>query len=193
MIGLLDQLAQEKSLLREVAAHDLHKTVFHAAWYDELKTGINAMRKVVGFGVHTVKALATTIKLAHDAAVAVEGEIEATWVPSDEWCYTFLHREMNLTPRTPTSAPTPAVQAAKQDELHGYNLEKLALLVSQGLPLKFIIQSDEFGQFLLPHARHTWEQKGSKHVESAVKQDKRQVTEDVGELLWVSSACLIVA
>ena len=53
-----------------------------------------------------------------------------------------------------------------------------------------IIGSDEFGQFFFPTNEYAWDEKGAKHVESTVWDDKRQYTGNLihnafGELLTI--------
>ena len=82
------------------------------------------------------------------------------------------------------------VQLAKQDELHQFNLERLAVLKSEkGLTDEFIVGKDEVGVFLFLQEKERWEKKGTKNVTSAGAADKRQYTGDIvtnalGEMLF---------
>ncbi len=82
-------------------------------------------------------------------------------MPSDRWCRWFL-RENGYALRRITSNPFTPVQLAKQDELHQFNLERLAVLKSkEGLTDEFIIGKDEVGVFLFPQEKERWEKKGT--------------------------------
>jgi hypothetical protein len=83
------------------------------------------------------------------------------FLPSDRWCRWFL-RENGYALRRITSNPFTPVQLAKQDELHQFNLERLAVLKSkEGLTDEFIIGKDEVGVFLFPQEKERWEKKGT--------------------------------
>ena len=51
-------------------------------------------------------------------------------------------------------------------------------MIDNGLKLKYIIGSDEFGLHLFPVQDYVWRDKGSQKVAADLKEDKRQYTGD---------------
>jgi hypothetical protein len=62
-------------------------------------------------------------------------------------------------------------------------MQGIALLLDEGLKSKYVIGSDEFGMLLFPQGQYRWAKTGSKEVKGAVKEDRRQYTGDIGNLL----------
>jgi hypothetical protein len=146
---------------------------FQPAWYDELKSRANEFNKLLGFGPSVLRALATQVQVEQLGI-----EVDAAWVPSDEWCYWFLHRQMNLTPRRITSHAVLPAQMEQQARLHGITLSRLAIMISEGLQLKHLSGSDEFACHFFSQNNFKWELKGAKQVPNLLKEDKRQITGD---------------
>ena len=123
---------------------------------------------MMGFGACTVHALAASI--ARDKAD--DDERHLSWEPSTQ---------LGLVVRKVTGSVCTAEQIAKQDDLHLSNLKTLALAFHDGLPIKYLLGSDQFGLFLFPHAEWKWEKVGAGHATNSVKLDKRQITGDMCE------------
>jgi hypothetical protein len=58
-------------------------------------------------------------------------------------------------------------------------MQRIALLLDEGLKSKYVIGSDEFGMLLFPQAQYRWSKIGSKEVKGTVKEDRRQYTGDI--------------
>ena len=82
--------------------------------------------------------------------------LEEAWVPSKDWCYWFMHKQMGLTVRRVAGhkdTPLPRGVVEAQDRLHKVNLQYLALRIADSLDPKYISGSDELGSFLFPQAK----------------------------------------
>ena len=132
---------------------------------------------MMGFGSCTVHAFAASI--ARDKADDDERHLHRE--PSLDWCYLLMHTQLGLVVRKVTGSVCTAEQIAKQDDLHLSNLKTLALAFHDGLPIKYLLGSDQFGLFLFPHAEWKWEKVGAGHATNSVKLDKRQITGDMCE------------
>lgn len=158
---------------------------FQPAWYPALVERCNKLQKLLGFGPYVVQAFATLV-----FAEKMEVLPEDAWVPSVEWCFWFMHKIMDLTPRRITSHASTPKQTEEQERLHKITLQRLAIKFSEGMQLKHLSGSDEFALHLFSHAKWKWEKKGAKKVESLLAQDRRQITGDiahnaVGEVIAV--------
>jgi hypothetical protein len=58
-------------------------------------------------------------------------------------------------------------------------MQRIALLLDEGLKSKYVIASDEFGMLMFPQCQYRWAKTGSKEVKGAVKEDRRQYTGDI--------------
>jgi hypothetical protein len=90
-----------------------------------------------------------------------------------------MHEQLDLVPRRVGSKvdATPE-QMDKQKRLHQLNLEYVAIRLHQGLPKKYFLMSDEYGQFLFPSGNVILVKKGITRPTSDMKEDKRQFTGD---------------
>ena len=147
---------------------------FQPTWYPALAERCNKLQKLLGFGPHVVQAFAILVY-----ADKMEMEPEMAWVPSIEWCYWFLHKIMDVTPRRITSHASTLTQKEEQEKLHKITLQRLAIKFSEGMKVKHLSGSDEFALHLFSHAKWKWEKKGAKKVESLLAQDRRQITGDI--------------
>jgi hypothetical protein len=85
---------------------------FPPEWYPLLSKRCSQMQKLLGFGSHIVQAFAN---LLH--AEMLEVAPEEVRVPSEEWCYWFMHTQMGLTPRRITSHACTPQQVEEQERL----------------------------------------------------------------------------
>lgn len=167
-----------ESVAEDVIVKDMPQSAFGAHLFPQLIAQCNEMVDIAGFGVHVVAAFASDIY--HDSLAIGEGEPADVWVPSDEWCYWFMHAHLNLVPRRITSHDTASPeQVALQQRLHDVNVETIAIARHEGLPDWAILGSDEFGMHIFPYDKVKWERKGAQRVASDLPEDKRQYTGDI--------------
>jgi hypothetical protein len=177
LVALLRQLRERGT---QKAAEDVvvteqpaaEQSVFKAHLVTELKKLCEEVIGIAGFGPDLVSALASQVY--HQC---LDEPVDSVWIPSPRWCYWFMHEHLGLVPRRIGShdAASPE-QVELQARLHQLNVEYVAIALSEGLPPKYIIGSDEFGMFLFPTGDYKWEKKGAKHVASDLPEDKRQYT-----------------
>ena len=166
------------SVAEDVIVKDMPQSAFGAHLIPQLIAQCNEMVDIAGFGVKVVAAFASDIY--HDSLAIGEGEPADVWVPSDEWCYWFMHAHLGLVPRRITSHDTASPeQIALQQRLHELNVETIAIARHEGLPDWAILGSDEFGMHIFPYDKVKWERKGAQRVASDLPEDKRQYTGDV--------------
>jgi hypothetical protein len=146
--------------------------LFHPSWYPELIKKCEPLLSLPGFGAHLVASWASEI-YATNANV----EVEQSWIPSDEWCNDFLKNQMGLVRRARTGSTATPEQREVQERIHLKNIKRLSILISEGMELKYIIASDEFGSHFFPQGRFMWAKKGSDQVGyDGIKDDKRSYT-----------------
>ena len=150
------------------------KFTFLPSWHAKLAKRCNELQDVMGFGVSIVQAFASEI---YSEELLVP--IAEAWVPSLEWCYWFLDKKLGLVKRRVTGSKASPEQQEIQQRLHLLNLQRLAILLHDGLNPKYIIGADEFGCHFFPHGNWKWEKKGAQHVTTSLKEDKRQYTGDI--------------
>ena len=103
-----------------------------------------------------------------------------------------MHKKMDLVIRRITSSDTVSPEeAAAQERLHLTNVQTITIALNEGLPMKFISSSDEFGMLLFPRGLYKWEKSGAIQVKADIQEDKRQYTGDVvhnmaGEIIFVN-------
>ena len=116
--------------------------------YKDVVTSASRFKGQPGFGVRLIKAAATfTYNKAYKHLLD-----NANWVPSQSWCYCFLHNVMSYSFRRITGAGRISGPLTnKQEELWGVLLDTLAVDFMEGLRPDFLISSDEFGQFFFSH------------------------------------------
>ena len=146
---------------------------FQPEWYPMLAKRCEDLQKLLGFGPHIVQAFASVVY-----AEKMKVDVEDAWIPSDNWCYWFMHKIMGLTPRRITSHAHTLKEQEEHARFKKITLQRLAIKISQGLKIKHISGSDEFALHLFQQAKWKWEKKGAKKVESLLKQDRRQITGD---------------
>jgi len=129
---------------------------FPPEWYPLLSERCSKMQKLLGFGPHIVQAFANLLQ-----AEMLEVAPEEVWVPSEEWCYWFMHTQMGLTPRRITSHACTPQQVEEQERLHNITLQRLAIKFHEGMKIKHLSGSDEFAMHLFSHAKWKWEKKGA--------------------------------
>ena len=164
------QKAAEDVVITEQPAAE--QSVFKGHLVLELKKHCEEVIDIAGFGPDLVSALASQVY--HQS---LDEPVDSVWIPSPRWCYWFMHEHLGLVPRRIGSheAASPE-QVELQARLHQLNVEYVAIALSEGLPRKYIIGSDEFGMFLFPTGDYKWEKKGARHVASDLPDDKRQYT-----------------
>jgi len=177
--AIVEKLKSVKDEPDEQVEHKGAKTSFKflPAYYQQLKDDCAELMDMMGFGSCTVHAFAASI--ARDKADDDERHLHRE--PSLDWCYLLMHTQLGLVVRKVTGSVCTAEQIAKQDDLHLSNLKTLALAFHDGLPIKYLLGSDQFGLFLFPHAEWKWEKVGAGHATNSVKLDKRQITGDMCE------------
>ena len=160
--AIVEKLKSVKDEPDEQVEHKGAKTSFKfpPAYYQQLKVDCAELMDMMGFGSCTVHALAASI--VRDKAD--DDERHLSWEPSMDWCYWFMHAQLGLVVRNVTGFVCTAEQIAKQDDLHLSNLKTLALAFHDGLPIKYLLGSDQFGLFLFPHAEWKWEKVGAGHA-----------------------------
>ena len=127
------------------------------------------MSSVVGFGPIVVQVAAMDIAFKNTSGIT-------SFLPSIEWCRWFL-RLSGYVVRRKTGHRYQPQQVELQDQIHARNLDRIAFLKSKkGLLNEDIIGGDEFGCHLFPGENELWAQKGAKHAESSISEDKRQFT-----------------
>lgn len=124
---------------------------FAAEWRSELVKIVTPHLDMPGFGVHVVAAAAQEVLMSK-----LNTSEAATWLPSEDWCYRFMKVDMGLVMRRITSAAVTPVDAARQDELHDINLQRIALALANGLEPKYLLAADEFGSHLFPQGEHEY-------------------------------------
>ena len=127
-----------------------------------LKERVEKLNKLSGFTAVSVKfAVAELIR--ETLELKDDEDDDPSWLPSEEWCYWFLHKEMNLTMRRTNGTPPCPEDEEKQEALHNATILRLCYLIRvEKLPLKRVFASDESGCHLFPQAKWRWEQKGKK-------------------------------
>ena len=53
------------------------------------------------------------------------------------------------------------------------------MLIADGLDLKYVFGSDQFGVHMFPQANWQWEEKGASEVKGCLSEDKSQYTGDI--------------
>lgn len=141
--------------------------------YRDVSTSAMRFKGHPGFGVRLIK-IAASVVFAKKYSHLLDNAI---WIPSDSWCYWFLHSVMNFSYRRITGkGRTAGPMTEKQQELWDKLLDTLALDFMQGVRPDMLIGSDEFGQFFFPTHEYIWDEKGIQHVECSIWDDKRQYT-----------------
>jgi hypothetical protein len=165
---------KEQPLMKHARTGRQHN--FDPLWYPQLICIVEESLDSMGFGPETIAICATQIyseKLSLPAAEA------SFYTPSDTWCYWFMRQKMGLSLRKQCTSPLSPEARIKQDQLHGITMQRIALLLDEGLKSKYVIGSDEFGMLLFPQGQYRWEKTGSKEVKGTVKEDRRQYTGDI--------------
>ena len=157
-----------------VCVTDDRRFTFLPSWHEKLAKRCNELQDVMGFGVAIVQAFASEI---YSEELLVP--LTQAWIPSLEWCYWFLDKKLGLVKRRVTGSKASPEQQEIQQRLHLLNLQRLAILLHDGLNPKYIIGADEFGCHFFPHGNWKWEKKGAQHVTTSLKEDKRQYTGDI--------------
>ena len=177
----LAELLKKTKAAKQPEAEDLPvteeppQTCFPHHLYAELEMRCNELVDVAGFGPDLVVALASQVY--HENLAEPDGTV---WNVSLEWAYWFMRKELGLVVRRIGSHDTASPeQVEQQQRLHELNVEYVAIALTEGLPAKYVLMSDEFGMFLFPTGDYKWEKKGVKHVSSDLPEDKRQYTGDV--------------
>jgi len=180
---------QHKSVTEAVEPDTLTSTGYKfklsASFYPEVIKSVLRFKGHPGFGIRVIKIAARQIFQKKYGHLLENGD----WTPSDSWCYWFLHEQMQFRNRRITGkCRIDGPMTEKQKDLWDKLLDTLAKDFSDGVRPDMIIGSDEFGQFFFPANDYAWEEKGAKHVESSVWDDKRQYTGNLihnanGELL----------
>ena len=152
--GLLRYLKEERVFTRStnvkeepLLTHARNGTSykFDPLWYVELINMAGASLDSIGFGVETIQVCVTQI---YSEKLSLPREEASYYTPSDTWCYWFMRQKMGLSLRKQCTVPLSPEEKAKQDQLHEITLERLALLLDEGLKTKYVIGSDEFGMYL---------------------------------------------
>ena len=181
--GLLVQVEQDRLAAKKTnpASEPRFNTkngrpfLFEPQWYPDLITMCREVLYTPGFGVSTVKAFSVTVMCDK---MGLPPEDAFGLMPSDNWAWWFMRQQMGLVIRRASGTPVAAEVGAKQDELHLITLQRLSVMIDNGLKLKYIIGSDEFGLHLFPVQDYVWRDKGSQKVAADLKEDKRQYTGD---------------
>ena len=93
---------------------------------------------------------------------------------SVDWSWWFMCVQMNLSLRKVCGAPVAPDAREKSDKLHHITLHHLTVLIADGLDLKFILGSDQFGMHMLSQTSWQWEEKGPSEVKGCLNEDKSQ-------------------
>ena len=183
--GLLHNLKEEHAFTRSTNpqeepllthARNGSPCKFDPLWYPELITMTEESLDSIGFGPETIQVCATQI---YTEKLSLTPEDASCYTPSDRWCYWFMRQKMGLSLRKQCTTPLTPEAKAKQDQLHEITLQRLALLLDEGLKSKYVIGSDEFGMLFFPQGQYRWVKAGSKEVKPVVKEDRRQYTGDI--------------
>jgi hypothetical protein len=111
------------------------------------------------------------------------------WVPSIQWCYSFLTEKCQWTLRRVNAkgrVDTPIT--AIQSRLLEIFFDNLALDIADGASPSLMIAQDEYGIALFPQDKYTYDEKGARHVYMDHSDDKRAITGNI-----VHSATELVA
>ena len=149
---------------------------FDPLWYPQLISMAEESLDSMGFGPETIAICATQI---FSEKLSLPAEEASFYTPSDRWCYWFMRQKMGLSMRKQCTSPLSPEARIKQDQLHQITLQRIALLLDEGLKPKYVIGSDEFGMLLFPQGQYRWAKIGSKEVKGTVKEDRRQYTGDI--------------
>jgi len=178
-------------------------SAFSGAAMTRLAAELSPLTSQPGFGPMTVQTFAgllytelrkpaLQLQAAADVAAGAAGlniaagdnaaaEAADVFVPSQTWCYWFLHTRMELTPRRITSEKIDDAKKVIIERIHRANCARIAVLRAGGMPRWAFVSSDEKSELLFPRGDMTWAKKGARHVESAVKDSYQQITGDIGE------------
>ena len=96
----------------------------------------------MGFDPETIAICATQI---FSEKLSLSAEEASCYTPSDTWCYWFMRQKMGLIMRKQCTSPLSPETRVKQDQLNEITLQRIALLLDEGLKSKYVIGSDEFG------------------------------------------------
>jgi hypothetical protein len=156
-------------------------------WYPTIKEECAEAEDTPGFGPEMVRAIAALVVVEK---MALPVEDAGVWMPAKDWAYWFLRHELGYVLRRASGTPVSPEAASKQDALHKMTLQRLALRLDAGLKEEFVIGSDEFGLHLFPVSDYVWKKRGTKHVASALKEDKRQYTGDIAHNMAGQVVCV---
>ena len=106
----------------------------------------------MGFGPETIAICATQI---YSEKLSLPVEEASFYTPSDTWCYWFMRQKMGLSLRKQCTSPLSPEARIKQDQLHEITMQRIALLLDEGLKSKYVIGSDEFGMLLFPQGQYS--------------------------------------
>ena len=118
---------------------------FKPSLYGKLKAEAMKLKDTHSFGPHTLCCLARIIVREDRAATGDDAFLPHDWTPSHEWGLWFMKHQMNFSLRRVTTEHVTAEATERQRELHAINLDKLAVLLSEGVPLHAIFGVDETG------------------------------------------------
>lgn len=142
-------------------------------WEDEVKSFVKLQRdKGTVVNTQTVMATAVGVVVSHDANLLAEngGHIDIT----KSWATRFLER-LNMVKRKGTTAakilPTDFEKVKKQ-----YLSDICSMVIMEDIPEDLVINWDQTGLKYVPVSDWTFAEKGSKRVEIAGLDDKRQIT-----------------
>lgn len=86
------------------------------------------------------------------------------WRPSEEWARQFMKSQLRLSFKKVTTKYTDAADEEVMERIHNTNIEKIALLLAEGLDQTFITASDEFACFYFPQPDRVWAPQGEKNT-----------------------------
>jgi hypothetical protein len=148
--NLIKPYKKRIALLKEEPPHDQTRPDgtrfrFKPSLYGKLKAEALKLKDTHGFGPHTLCCLARIILREDKVATGDDAFLPHDWTPSHEWGLWFMKHHMNFSLRRVTTEHVTAEATERQSELHKINLDKLAVLLSDGVPLHAIFGVDETG------------------------------------------------
>ena len=144
-----------------------HMTIKTTLFVFNLAFNTHCVRtKILTFGLTEERITFTSVSVKFAVADLIRETLELmddddddpSWLPSEKWCYWFLHKEMNLTMRRTNGTPPCPEDEEKQEALHNATILRLCYLIRvEKLPSKRVFASDESGCHLFPQAKWRWE------------------------------------
>ena len=152
-----------------INSNNNRKLFLQPQFYKDVIESAGRFKGQPGFGVRLIRVAASVV-FENRYSELLDN---ASWIPSDSWCYWFLHTQMNFSQRRVTGLGRVAgPMTEKQQRLWDSLLYSLAKNFTEGVRPDMIIGSDEFGQFFFPSHDYIWAERGSKHVECSVWDDR---------------------